>query len=191
MRLVYATPNESVKAILLALKLTGLTAQKRVEEIPVVTLQIDAQDNIGNIIEIFGELSIIRYILEQSPFTEQTDLNLEEWIIYRLKPILLQSNKANFKTNKELLAAISHLETRLNGDYIGGNHPGVSDILGFAYLFPFIAGNSWTIKSFPALVECYTKLGESYASIQEEVGEKVHILRFKKKTENTDHNAVS
>ncbi|CAG9330820.1 unnamed protein product [Blepharisma stoltei] len=191
MRLIYQAPDEGVKAILLALKWTGLTVQKRADNAFIVTLQIDAQDNVGNTIEVMGELSIMRYIMEQSPFAGSSNLHLEEWIIYRLKQLASECPKAAIKTNKELIAAVRHLEQSLNGDFIGGSHPGVADFLSFSYLLQFFVGNPWTVKTFPLLAESYAKLSETFGNVLEELGEKAQILKIKKKQENTEPNQNS
>ncbi|CAG9316163.1 unnamed protein product [Blepharisma stoltei] len=185
MRLLYQTPDEGVKAILLALKWTGINALKRVDDGFIVTLQIEAQDRVGNLIEIMGELSILRYIMEQSPFRGASDLHLEERIVYRLKQMVTETQKDTIKTNKELIAAIRNLEQNLKGDFIGGTHPGVADFLSFSYLMQFFVGSSWAIKTFPLLAESYAKLSDTFGQIQEELGEKVQVLKIKKNQENS------
>jgi methionyl-tRNA synthetase len=173
MKLVYESVKEPAKACLLALQYAGIPAKKLLEPVPIVTLELGDTDKSGNPVELMGEFSITRYIMKQCSWTIPDNMHLDEWVLYHMKPLVTNTPKSQIKTSQELLSAIEFLEQQVSDQYIAGEKPGSTDVLSFAYLYSYFSGNPWMIKTFPKLANSYKKIGEVYATVQEELGEKV------------------
>ena len=169
MRLVYGSVRESVRACMLALQLAGLRASKHTSEIPSVRLQLDERDVTGNQIELMGELSICRYLLQLCPWEAPDDLELEEWLLYRLKPLIEGAGK--IKENEELLGALSYIESKYSSDYLGGDHPSSADVLCSSYIYPLFSNNAYLHKKYPKLSSMLRGIKDKYEQAQEELGE--------------------
>jgi methionyl-tRNA synthetase len=172
MKLLYDSAKEPVRACLLALQYTGISAKRLVDHVPVVTLELGDYDKSGNLVELFGELSITRYLMRQCSWQVPDTLQLDEWLLYYLKPLVHATDKSKIKASQDLLAAIGLLEQHVSGTYIGGQAPGSADVLSFAYLYQYFSGNPWMVKSFPKLANSYKNIGEVYNNVLEELGEK-------------------
>jgi methionyl-tRNA synthetase len=175
MKIVYEHPKEPVRACLLALQYSGIEAKLEVRPVPLVTLEIGDIDRCGNLIELMGELSITRYLMKQCSWKVPDTLNLDEWVFYHLRPIVLATPKSNLKSTPALLNEISFLESQITTKYLGGDNPGSADVLAFTYLYQYFSGNPWTLKTFPRLAESYKEISQINLKVSELLGEKVKI----------------
>lgn len=182
MKLLYQSANQGLSACLLALRLAGLNAHTTNENVPLVALQLDEIDHNGNPVEVVGELSICRHIMDQSPRGNSDNIDVDEWILNYIKPLTEKTPRSAIKTSEELLAAIEILECSIKGEFIGNTHPISTDILAFAYLFKYFTSNPWMMNRFPSLGESHKKLSETHAAVQEDLGVKM-LSKPKKQVE--------
>ena len=178
MKLLYQSIREGVRACVMALDVAGLPIKAIQKPLPVVTLQLDEKDHTGNFLEIAGELSICRYIMEQSPTPHKDNLETAEWLLYELKPVV-EAGKAEFKTHVGLHRALDTLEGMLGAAFLGGESPNAADLLAFCYIVPLFAGNAWLAKKYPVITNWYKELLPIYTRAAVALGD-VQDLSSKK-----------
>ena len=178
MKLLYHSVREGVRACAMALDVAGLPIKAIQKPLPIVTLQLDEKDHTGNFMEISGELSICRYIMQQSPTPHSDNLETAEWLLYELKPVI-EAGRTEFKTHTGLHTALDTLEDMLRTKFLGGEAPNAADLLGFCYIVPLFAGNHWLAKKYPVITNWYKELLPIYTRAASALGD-VQDLSSKK-----------
>jgi hypothetical protein len=181
MRLLFASMDDSVKSVLTALHLTGLSATNFIGDAPIVTLELDDTDIYGNPVELMGDLAIVQHLLQLSPTPPASDcIDLAEWVIYSFSQLASNVTKATCKTDFKFLEALKEVEAKILGEFIGGPAPCTSDLLLFTRLYAVMNGNAWLAKRYPRLASWFTQLQGISESVFANLGEKPSAGKKKK-----------